>query len=37
MNDNHRPIRSFVMRAGRITSGQTRALDDLWPKYGVEY
>jgi tRNA (guanine-N7-)-methyltransferase len=33
----HRPIRSFVMRAGRMTSGQARALDDLWPRYGVEY
>jgi tRNA (guanine-N7-)-methyltransferase len=33
----HRPIRSFVMRTGRMTSGQTRALEDLWPKYGVEY
>jgi len=38
MNEpEHRPIRSFVMRTGRMTSGQTRALDDLWPKYGVEY
>jgi tRNA (guanine-N7-)-methyltransferase len=25
------------MRAGRMTSGQTRALEDLWPQYGVEY
>jgi tRNA (guanine-N7-)-methyltransferase len=33
----HRPIRSFVVRAGRMTAGQTRALDDLWPRYGVEY
>jgi tRNA (guanine-N7-)-methyltransferase len=33
----HRPIRSFVMRAGRMTSGQARALDELWPRYGVEY
>ena len=33
----HRPIRSFVMRTGRMTSGQSRALTDLWPKYGVEY
>src|ERR1041384_4646882 len=38
MNDpQHRPIRSFVMRAGRMTVGQTRALEDLWPRYGVEY
>jgi len=33
----HRPIRSFVMRAGRMTAGQSRALEDLWPSYGVEY
>jgi tRNA (guanine-N7-)-methyltransferase len=33
----HRPIRSFVMRAGRMTSGQTRALEELWPRYGVEF
>jgi tRNA (guanine-N7-)-methyltransferase len=33
----HRPIRSFVMRAGRMTVGQARALEELWPRYGVEY
>jgi tRNA (guanine-N7-)-methyltransferase len=32
-----RPIRSFVMRAGRMTVGQARALDELWPRYGVEF
>lgn len=38
MNETtHRPIRSFVMRTGRMTSGQARALEDLWPRYGVEY
>jgi len=38
VNDpRHRPIRSFVMRAGRMTVGQTRSLEDLWPRYGVEY
>jgi tRNA (guanine-N7-)-methyltransferase len=38
MNEpSHRPIRSFVMRTGRMTSGQARALEDLWPLYGVEY
>ena len=38
MNEStHRPIRSFVMRTGRMTSGQTRALEELWPRYGVEY
>jgi tRNA (guanine-N7-)-methyltransferase len=33
----NRPIRSFVMRAGRMTAGQTRALEELWPRYGVDY
>jgi tRNA (guanine-N7-)-methyltransferase len=36
-SEQHRPIRSFVMRAGRMTVGQTRALEDLWPRYGVQY
>lgn len=31
-----RAIRSFVTRSGRITSAQERALETLWPKYGVE-
>jgi tRNA (guanine-N7-)-methyltransferase len=37
MNElRNRPIRSFVMRTGRMTVGQSRALEDLWPRYGVE-
>src|SRR3954465_2511983 len=32
-----RPIRSFVVRAGRMTVGQSRALEEFWPRYGVEY
>jgi tRNA (guanine-N7-)-methyltransferase len=32
-----RPIRSFVVRAGRMTVGQSRALEELWPRFGVEY
>jgi tRNA (guanine-N7-)-methyltransferase len=32
-----RPIRSFVMRAGRMTVAQTRALEELWPRYGVGF
>ena len=31
-----RRIRSFVIRAGRITAAQERALTELWPTYGVE-
>ena len=38
MNElRNRPIRSFVMRAGRQTVAQTRALEELWPRYGVEF
>lgn len=33
---NPRKIRSFVLRAGRITSAQQQALDTLWPEYGIE-
>ncbi len=31
-----RRIRSFVLRAGRVTAAQERALAELWPKYGIE-
>ncbi|MFO1433961.1 MAG: tRNA (guanosine(46)-N7)-methyltransferase TrmB [Candidatus Competibacteraceae bacterium] len=30
------PIRSFVLRQGRLTPGQQQALDTLWQCYGVE-
>jgi tRNA (guanine-N7-)-methyltransferase len=36
-DSHHRPIRSFVVRAGRMTAGQSRALEELWPRFGVEY
>ncbi|MDJ0758275.1 MAG: tRNA (guanosine(46)-N7)-methyltransferase TrmB [Woeseiaceae bacterium] len=32
-----RTVRSFVRRTGRITESQQRALDELWPLWGVEY
>lgn len=32
----HRTIRSFVMRAGRITPGQERALAEYWPRFGLD-
>jgi tRNA (guanine-N7-)-methyltransferase len=35
--EHPRPIRSFVTRAGRITPGQQRALEELWPKFGIEF
>jgi tRNA (guanine-N7-)-methyltransferase len=34
--EHPRSIRSFVIRTGRITAAQERALEALWPKYGVQ-
>lgn len=31
-----RKIRSYVIREGRITRGQSAALKELWPTYGIE-
>src|ERR1700735_445774 len=31
-----RHIRSFVLRAGRMTPAQERALTEIWPSYGVD-
>jgi len=30
-----KPIRSYVIRAGRITEGQRQAFDRWWPEYGL--
>ncbi|MET0045545.1 MAG: tRNA (guanosine(46)-N7)-methyltransferase TrmB [Candidatus Thiodiazotropha sp. 6PLUC3] len=35
-DQKQRPIRSYVLRQGRMTEGQQRAYEDLWPKYGLE-
>lgn len=32
-----RRIRSFVLRQGRLTKGQERALETGWPVFGVDY
>ncbi|HEV2285888.1 MAG TPA: tRNA (guanosine(46)-N7)-methyltransferase TrmB [Steroidobacteraceae bacterium] len=32
-----RSIRSFVTRAGRITAAQERALEELWPAFGIDF
>ncbi len=32
-----RTIRSFVRRTGRITPAQERALDELWPQFGIAF
>jgi tRNA (guanine-N7-)-methyltransferase len=48
MSDSHQPsaaaeeqrhlrtIKSFVMRAGRMTEGQQRGLEQGWPQFGLE-
>jgi tRNA (guanine-N7-)-methyltransferase len=33
----NRPIRSYVLRQGRTTPAQKRALEDLLPKYGIDF
>ena len=37
MNTGRRAIRSYVLRAGRITEAQKRALADLLPRYGIPF
>jgi tRNA (guanine-N7-)-methyltransferase len=32
-----RPIRSFVLRQGRMSPAQERALESLWPAFGVDF
>ena len=29
-------MRSYVLRGGRLTDGQKRALDTYWPQFGIE-
>ena len=33
----HRPIRSFVLRTGRLTPSQQNALDNYWKDYGIDF
>lgn len=32
-----RGIRSFVLRQGHMTAAQQRAIDTMWPQFGVDY
>lgn len=36
MKTSNREIRSYVRREGRITRSQQRALESLWPHYGLD-
>jgi tRNA (guanine-N7-)-methyltransferase len=34
---SHRPIRSFVLRQGRVSNAQQRAYNALLPQFGIPY
>ncbi len=34
---HQREIRSYVLREGRLTPGQARALEQHWPDYGIDF
>jgi tRNA (guanine-N7-)-methyltransferase len=36
-NEGHRPIRSYVLRTGRMTPGQQRAFDENWVRWGLSH
>ena len=36
-DENKRPIRSYVIRSGRLTDAQRKAIESYWDKYVVEY
>ena len=33
----HRSIRSYVLRQSHMTAAQQRAIDTLWPQFGLDY
>lgn len=35
-SEHRRAVRSYVRRAGRLTASQQRALDELWPEFGID-
>lgn len=38
MSDTHfKQLKSFVLRQGKITIGQSRAIEELLPQYGIKY
>jgi tRNA (guanine-N7-)-methyltransferase len=34
---NDRGIKTYVLRAGRMTDAQKRALEQIWPRFGIEF
>jgi len=37
IDKTQRRVRSYVLRQGRLTSGQAHALDNYWEKYGIDF
>ena len=37
MTRSRRPVKSYVLRQGRLTRGQQQALEQLWNTYGIDY
>lgn len=37
MDPQHRKIKSYVLRQGRLTTAQQKAFDNYWQDYGVEF
>ena len=37
MKPLHRPVRSYVLRQGRVTGAQRRAHDEMMPRFGAAY
>jgi tRNA (guanine-N7-)-methyltransferase len=37
MTEPHRPIRSYVLRQGRVSNAQQRAYDTLLPEFGIPF
>ncbi|EGV36466.1 tRNA (guanosine(46)-N7)-methyltransferase TrmB [Neisseria weaveri] len=35
--EHKRSIRSFVLRQGHMTAAQQRAIDTMWPQFGIDY
>lgn len=36
-DEHKRSIRSFVLRQGHMTAAQQRAIDTMWPQFGIDY
>ena len=37
MSEARRPIRSYVLRQGRVSNAQQRAYDTLLPQFGIPF